>query len=221
MTILCLQAGNVNTGAFDPAAAICPAARAAGAWVHVDGAFGLWAAASLNIASSPKALSWPIHGPPTATSGQTSATTAALRWYANGSAERRHVDPGCLPGAWRESRPSNYSPELSGERGGGAVGGPALARPAGHGGACGTYFGFATRFAVGLKAAGFEVLNEVVINQVLVSFGSPERRYARWHGCRRRNLLVRFNRLAGAHRHAHQRVKLGTTQQDVDRSLQP
>lgn len=50
-TILCLQAGNVNTGAFDPAAAICPVARAAGAWIHVDGAFGLWAAASRNIAS--------------------------------------------------------------------------------------------------------------------------------------------------------------------------
>ena len=49
MTILCLQAGNVNTGAFDPAAAICPAARAVGAWVHVDGAFGLWAAASPRI----------------------------------------------------------------------------------------------------------------------------------------------------------------------------
>src|ERR1035437_6663902 len=45
-TILCLQAGNVNTGAFDPAAAIIPAARAAGAWVHIDGAFGLWAAVS-------------------------------------------------------------------------------------------------------------------------------------------------------------------------------
>src|SRR5438876_8579081 len=45
-TILCLQAGNVNTGAFDPAGAICPEARAAGAWIHVDGAFGLWAAAS-------------------------------------------------------------------------------------------------------------------------------------------------------------------------------
>jgi glutamate/tyrosine decarboxylase-like PLP-dependent enzyme len=44
--ILCLQAGNVNTGAFDPAAEICPKAREAGAWVHVDGAFGLWAAAS-------------------------------------------------------------------------------------------------------------------------------------------------------------------------------
>ena len=42
-TILCLQAGEVNTGEFDPFAEILPAAREAGAWVHVDGAFGLWA----------------------------------------------------------------------------------------------------------------------------------------------------------------------------------
>lgn len=45
-TLLVLQAGNVNTGHSDPFAQILPAARAAGAWVHVDGAFGLWAAAS-------------------------------------------------------------------------------------------------------------------------------------------------------------------------------
>src|SRR5204862_6977470 len=45
-TIVCIQAGNVNSGAFDPARDICARARAAGAWVHVDGAFGLWAAAS-------------------------------------------------------------------------------------------------------------------------------------------------------------------------------
>src|SRR5260370_887349 len=45
-TIVCLQAGNVNTGAFDPADGIIPQAKAAGAWVHVDGAFGLWAAAA-------------------------------------------------------------------------------------------------------------------------------------------------------------------------------
>src|SRR5215217_5970252 len=45
-TIVCAQAGNVNTGAFDPLAEIIPAAHAHGAWVHVDGAFGLWAAAS-------------------------------------------------------------------------------------------------------------------------------------------------------------------------------
>jgi glutamate/tyrosine decarboxylase-like PLP-dependent enzyme len=44
--IVCVQAGNVNTGAFDPFAEIIEAAHAAGAWVHVDGAFGLWAAAS-------------------------------------------------------------------------------------------------------------------------------------------------------------------------------
>jgi len=50
--IVCMQAGNVNTGAFDPAAEICSRARLSGAWVHVDGAFGLWAA------SSPKYATW-------------------------------------------------------------------------------------------------------------------------------------------------------------------
>ncbi|MFN8563593.1 MAG: aminotransferase class V-fold PLP-dependent enzyme [Anaerolineae bacterium] len=46
MTILCIQAGNVNTGAFDPAEPLCALAHDAGAWVHVDGAFGLWLAAN-------------------------------------------------------------------------------------------------------------------------------------------------------------------------------
>ena len=45
-TILCLQAGEVNTGEFDPFSQIIPRAREAGAWVHVDGAFGLWARAN-------------------------------------------------------------------------------------------------------------------------------------------------------------------------------
>src|SRR5271169_561006 len=45
-TIVCIQAGNVNTGAFDPAKEIGARARQAGAWVHVDGAFGLWGALS-------------------------------------------------------------------------------------------------------------------------------------------------------------------------------
>ncbi len=44
-SIVCIQAGNVNTGAFDPAAEVCAAAHRAGAWAHVDGAFGLWALA--------------------------------------------------------------------------------------------------------------------------------------------------------------------------------
>jgi len=45
-TIVCIQAGNVNTGSYDPAAEICRIAHKVGAWVHVDGAFGLWAAAA-------------------------------------------------------------------------------------------------------------------------------------------------------------------------------
>ena len=45
-TLVCVQAGNVNSGAFDPASEICSRAHDAGAWVHVDGAFGLWAAVS-------------------------------------------------------------------------------------------------------------------------------------------------------------------------------
>ena len=45
-TIVCTQAGNVNTGSFDPINNICEAAHEAGAWVHVDGAFGLWAKVS-------------------------------------------------------------------------------------------------------------------------------------------------------------------------------
>jgi glutamate/tyrosine decarboxylase-like PLP-dependent enzyme len=48
--IVCAQSGNVDTGAFDPLAAVCGHAREAGAWTHVDGAFGLWAAASPALA---------------------------------------------------------------------------------------------------------------------------------------------------------------------------
>ncbi|MGX1307032.1 glutamate/tyrosine decarboxylase-like PLP-dependent enzyme [Amorphus suaedae] len=61
-TLLILQAGNVNSGSFDDFAAICGKARDAGAWVHVDGAFGLWAAASptlkRHVAGIELATSW-------------------------------------------------------------------------------------------------------------------------------------------------------------------
>jgi len=73
-TIVCIQAGNVNSGAFDPASEICPIAHEAGAWVHVDGAFGLWAAAA------PARAWWLVwarltHGLPTRTNGSTCHTT--------------------------------------------------------------------------------------------------------------------------------------------------
>jgi glutamate/tyrosine decarboxylase-like PLP-dependent enzyme len=65
-TIVCLQAGDMNTGAFDPFAEACALARAAGAWVHVDGAIGLWAAASARLrplmAGAEQAHSWATDG---------------------------------------------------------------------------------------------------------------------------------------------------------------
>jgi glutamate/tyrosine decarboxylase-like PLP-dependent enzyme len=61
-TLVCLQAGNVNTGAFDPAGEVCARAHEAGAWVHVDGAFGLWADVSPQYAPLLDVLALPILG---------------------------------------------------------------------------------------------------------------------------------------------------------------
>jgi glutamate/tyrosine decarboxylase-like PLP-dependent enzyme len=176
-TIVCLQAGNVNTGASDPAAAICPQARAAGAWVHVDGAFGLWARASDKyrrlVDGFELADSW---------------ATDAHKWpnigYDCGIALIR--DPDALRGAMsmnaaylvigKEWEPSSFGPELSrrargvelwaGLRSLGRSGmAEIVERTCSH----------ARRFAKGLSAAGYAILNEVVINQVLVSFGDAEK----------------------------------------------
>jgi glutamate/tyrosine decarboxylase-like PLP-dependent enzyme len=179
-TILCLQAGNVNTGSFDPAAAICPAARAAGAWIHVDGAFGLWAAVS------PEHHRW-TKGFELADSWATDAHKWPNIGYDCGIALVR--DPGTLRAAMtmeaaylvqgEHREPSHYNPELSrrargvelwaGLRSLGRSGmAEIVARTCGH----------AQRFATGLKAAGYLILNDVVINQVLVSFGTPEKTLA-------------------------------------------
>ena len=65
-TILILQAGNVNSGSFDDFRTLCGRANAAGAWVHVDGAFGLWAAACPKLShltdGIEAACSWSVDG---------------------------------------------------------------------------------------------------------------------------------------------------------------
>ena len=176
-TILCLQAGNVNSGAFDPAAEIIPLARKAGAWVHVDGAFGLWATTSEEkrylVRGFNEADSW---------------ATDAHKWpnigYDCGLALVRRPQmlketmsmkaPYLLLGSNRE--PSDHNPELSrrargvelwaGLRSMGRKGiAEVIERCSRH----------ARHFAEGLRKAGFEVPNEVVINQVLVNFGSKEK----------------------------------------------
>ena len=67
--IVCVQAGNVNTGAVDPVGRICELAHASGAWVHVDGAFGLWAKANPGSPGWSRESSGPTRGPRMRTSG--------------------------------------------------------------------------------------------------------------------------------------------------------
>ena len=171
--IVCTQVGNVNTGAFDPVGAISDAVKAGDVWTHVDGAFGLWARASRQFDHAAdgieRADSW---------------ATDAHKWlnvpYDNGLAIVR--DPEALRGAMslqadylpeRAGRdPFDYTPESSRRARGleiwaaiaslGRDGVQALVeRSCRH----------ARRFAEGLRAAGYQLLNDVVLNQVLVSFG--------------------------------------------------
>lgn len=173
-TIVCTQAGNVNTGAFDPVGDICRAAHDAGAWVHVDGAFGLWAAAS-------PALSHLTEGIERADSWATDAHKWLNVPYDSGIAFVRDADAlrsamaitaEYLPTETPFRNPADFTPELS-RRGRGVEVWAAL-RQLGRSGiddlvrrCC----GHAQRFAEGLRAAGYEILNDVVLNQVVVSFG--------------------------------------------------
>jgi glutamate/tyrosine decarboxylase-like PLP-dependent enzyme len=177
-TIVCLQAGNVNTGSFDPFADIVDRARAGGAWVHVDGAFGLWAAAVPTMKQLTNGLnradSW---------------ATDAHKWlnvpYDCGLAFVRQpeallaamaVTAEYLPTASPERNPADYAPELSRRARGVEVW--AALKSLGRAGVTDLIertCRHARRFAEGLQAAGYEVLNEVVLNQVLVAFGDADR----------------------------------------------
>jgi glutamate/tyrosine decarboxylase-like PLP-dependent enzyme len=174
--IVCIQAGNVNTGSFDPAAEICRRAHGDGAWVHVDGAFGLWAAASPRHAHL-------VEGVAAADSWATDAHKWLNVPFDSGLAFVR--DPEILRGAMsltaaylpqgEHREPSQYVPELSRRARGIEIW--AALKSLGRGGLAGLIdgcCGCARRFADGLSHAGFQVLNDVVLNQVLVSFGTPD-----------------------------------------------
>jgi glutamate/tyrosine decarboxylase-like PLP-dependent enzyme len=177
-TIVCLQAGNVNTGAFDAVGEICDRLQGSGAWIHVDGAFGLWAAATRThralTAGLERADSW---------------ATDAHKWlnvpYDCGLAFVRRpahlraamaITAEYLPTESDVRNPSDFTPELSRRARGVEVW--AVLRSLGRAGLAEMIernCRQAVRFAAALSAAGFEVLNEVVLNQVLVAFGDPER----------------------------------------------
>ncbi|HEX9992422.1 MAG TPA: pyridoxal-dependent decarboxylase [Acidimicrobiales bacterium] len=180
-TIVCLQAGNVNTGACDDLRAGCEAAREAGAWVHVDGAFGLWAAANPPtrhlVDGVELADSWACDG---------------HKWlnvpYDSGYSFCAHPDVHAAAMTYTAAylvgqgdraghNPSDYVPESSRR----ARGFPTWAalRELGRDGVADLVercCRLARRFAAGLDAAdGVEVVNDVVLNQVLVGFGDDDR----------------------------------------------
>ncbi|HXV69900.1 MAG TPA: aminotransferase class V-fold PLP-dependent enzyme [Acidimicrobiia bacterium] len=175
--IVCLQAGNVNTGAFDPMAEIIPIAKQAGAWVHVDAAFGFWAAVSPSLrhlaAGMELADSW-------ATDCHKYLNVpydAGIVMVRDPSWLERVMSVNAeylLPGQIGQD-PGFYTPELSRR----ARGVPtyAVLRHLGRAGVVDLIdrtVRLARLFARRLAEEGFEILNDVVLNQVLVSFGDAE-----------------------------------------------
>jgi glutamate/tyrosine decarboxylase-like PLP-dependent enzyme len=221
-TLICLQAGNVNTGAFDPAEPICAAARKANAWVHVDGAFGLWAAAAPARAHLVRGV------------GQADSwATDAHKWlnvpYDSGIAfvrDRRSVLAAMTVDAsylMQETQrdPYAYTPQMSRRARGVEVW--AALRSLGRQGVADLVertCRHAERFAHGFREAGYRVLNDVVINQVLVSFGDAERTQRVIDRVQQRGVCW----CSGTVWQGHTAMRLSvsswaTTGQDVERSL--
>ena len=222
-TIVCIQAGNVNTGAFDPAAEICDIAHKAGAWVHVDGAFGLWAracpakrflGAGIELADSwatdaHKWLNVPYD------SGLAFARNAADMRVAMSATAAYLVE-----GEKRE--PYHYTPELSRRARGVEVWAALLSL--GRQGLADMIerdCRLAERMALALSKANVQVLNEVCLNQVLVSFGSPEQTKKVIAGVQQDGTAW----LGGTvwQDHAAMRISVSgwsTTEEDADRSVE-
>ena len=175
--IVCAQVGNVNTGACDAVAEICDRVHRSGAWVHVDGAFGLWA----RVAPSRAHL---VEGVERADSWATDGHKWLNVPYDSGIAIVRNAEAlrasmaitaEYLPTVTEQRNPSDYTPELSRRARGVNVW--AALRSLGRSGVAELVernCRQARRFADALSQAGFEVLNDVALNQVLVSFGDAE-----------------------------------------------
>ncbi|HWY42857.1 MAG TPA: aminotransferase class V-fold PLP-dependent enzyme [Candidatus Sulfotelmatobacter sp.] len=176
-SIVCIQSGNVNTGAFDPAEEICKRVKDVGAWVHVDGAFGLWARVSPKYGELTRGLeladSWALDAHKWLNVSYDSGVVIVR----NGLALKRSMAMSAAylqAGALREA--ANHVPESSRRARGVEIW--AAMKSLGRSGVrelvertC----ELAQLFAERLRAAGYEILNDVVINQALVSFGSAER----------------------------------------------
>jgi glutamate/tyrosine decarboxylase-like PLP-dependent enzyme len=180
-TIVCVQAGNVNTGACDDLAAACALAHDAHAWVHVDGAFGLWAAASESTRHLVKGIeqadSW-------ATDGHKWLNVPYDSGYVFCAHPDAHLASMAFTAAYLVGHgtgpvraPSDYVPESSRRSRGFATW--AGLRELGRDGVAELVercCALARRFAERLGALdGVTIANDVVLNQVLVDFGDADR----------------------------------------------
>lgn len=178
MTVLCLQAGEVNTGEFDPFAELIPLARAARAWVHVDGAFGLWARASSAAAlveGVEQADSWTTDGHKWLNTPYDGAM--AICRDAEALATAMNSDAAYAT-ASRDAQ-KNLNLEFS-RRARGVPIWAALASLGRDGlrALIDRHLRQATYLAERLRGAGYQVLNRVVLNQVLVRADSDEQTLA-------------------------------------------
>ena len=175
-TLLILQAGNVNTGAFDPFTEICRKAREAGAWVHVDGAFGLWAAASEKRRHLTEGIEL-------ADSWSADAHKTLNAPYDNGIVFCRDRDAITrsmhMTGSYivySENRDGmRYTPDMSRRARGVELW--ATLKALGRRGVAGLVDDLCDKagwFAEGLAKEGFTIRNRVCFNQVLLSCDSPE-----------------------------------------------
>lgn len=175
-TLLCLQAGNVNTGALDRVRDICTRANEKGAWVHIDGAFGMWARVSpgLNEFTDGYDLadSWAIDLHKWLNVPYDSGLVICKEATALQNA--LSVSAAYLPET-TEPEPYFYTPEMS--KRARAIDTWAALYSLGKNGVIDLVercCALAKRFAANLESAGFDILNEVTLNQVLISFGDPE-----------------------------------------------
>jgi glutamate/tyrosine decarboxylase-like PLP-dependent enzyme len=176
-TIVCAQSGNVNTGACDDLPAIVSAARAVGAWVHVDGAFGLWAAASPRTAALVQGLeladSWACDGHKWLNVPYDAAYAFCAHPDVHATALAYTADYLTGQVAGREFGGGDFVPESSRRARGFATW--AALRSLGRSGVAELVdrgCELARRFAAHLDDIdGVEVVNDVVLNQVLVRVG--------------------------------------------------
>lgn len=220
------QAGHINSGAFDPFPAIAAAARARGAWLHVDGAFGLWARATATHRHLGDGIeladSWSVDGH----KWLQTPYDCAYAIVKDREAHRRAmaIPASYLPGAGDGARnPSDHVPELSRRARGFATW--AMIRRLGRRGIAGMvsrHCALARRFAQKLAGEpGVAILNDVVLNQVAVAFGDDAATQATIARVQRDGVCF----VGGAYWRGRQVMRISvsngeTTEADVDRSAE-